>query len=138
MRFTNEWVEIVNPTEICPQCGNLCFPNEVQGLCPHCLRQMLVRLERETTDLRLKTVGKTALQAAPASQKTFVMKTSLLFLAGLVMVALALRPKTAAAATTEAWNNSFNWFTDDVEVAFSLARHLNLMAQVRKTNASTF
>lgn len=54
------------------------------------------------------------------------------------MVALALRPKTAATATTEAWNISFNWFTDDVEVAFSLAWHLNLMAQVRKTNASTF
>ena len=31
-------------THICPKCGRKFFPEELQGLCPHCLRAMLVRL----------------------------------------------------------------------------------------------
>jgi hypothetical protein len=99
---------------------------------------MLARLDDEMPDLRLKTDGKTPLRAVPAKPKPFAMKTSLLFLAGLLMVALRLCPQVIAAGATEAWSKISNRFTDDVKVSLSPGRHLDRIAQVCKPNASSF
>src|SRR5947209_1285694 len=45
-------------TQPCPQCGCKCSPEEVQGLCPRCLRRMLARLDEANPALESRTNGK--------------------------------------------------------------------------------
>jgi len=45
--------------KICPECGGEYFPEEVQGLCPRCLRRMLLRLDAEEPDLQSESETET-------------------------------------------------------------------------------
>ena len=49
----------MHPNKVCPQCGSWCFPEELQGLCPQCLRRMLLQLDTEVAEPQLGKVGAT-------------------------------------------------------------------------------
>lgn len=99
---------------------------------------MLARLEGKRPDLRLQPDGKTAPLAGAAKPKCWALKTSLLFLAGRLMVAPGLCPQVAADGATNTLSNRSNCFTAVGQATLSPVRHLNRIAQVGKTNASTF
>lgn len=49
----------MRPLRPCPQCGVLFSTEEIQGLCPRCLRRMLSRADEKKTAARLRQRGNT-------------------------------------------------------------------------------
>src|SRR5580765_6676299 len=99
-------------TNLCPQCGGLCSPEEVQGLCPHCLRDMLRRMEVQEPE---RQPQKEAPAYAP-NARMLVTRASLSLVALLAMSAPILRAQVVADSATNALSNVTNTFTGDVTV----------------------
>jgi hypothetical protein len=50
----------MRPLRPCPQCGVLFSAEEIQGLCPRCLRRMLSRDNEKKTAAHLRQRGNTS------------------------------------------------------------------------------
>src|SRR5438874_8251941 len=103
-------------TRLCPQCGGQCFQEEVQGLCPRCLRRMLLRLDATAPDPQLRKPKETPALAVRSKLENLTMKTSPIILAAMMIAAPALHAQLVADGATNTLINVTNTFTGDVIV----------------------
>jgi T5SS/PEP-CTERM-associated repeat protein len=103
-------------TQRCPQCGGLCSLEEVQGLCPGCLRAMLSRIEAAEPRRQPKNEKTGPSPAFVTDSKRLIMKVSLPLLTVLAMIAASLRAQVVNDGATNTLNNATNTFTGDVTV----------------------
>src|SRR5690349_13409138 len=101
---------------LCPQCGGPCSSEEIQGLCPRCLRRMLARRTEPIPSMKSKPDRKTPPPAVTAKTKIIQMRSLPLFLVLMLLVAPSLRAQVVADGATNTLGNVTNTFTGDVTV----------------------
>src|SRR5262245_55792151 len=103
-------------TQTCPKCDRKYSPEEVQGLCPHCLRAMLGRLEATKSQQISNQPPSAHLPPAVPPRKSPPAKPLLCLIAMLAMPVMDVGAQLVNDGATNTLSNLTNTFTGDVTI----------------------
>src|SRR5262245_29922644 len=99
--------------KLCPECGGPCLPEEVQGLCPSCLRRMLLRLESQAAVQEPKNADEKRSADVPRQSGNQDLRASTIVLSFLLCVIPTTRAQLVADGATNTLSNVTNNITGD-------------------------